>query len=108
MTWDAAPTWKRGRQPDCIDVAIQMRLTMKVLFGMSLRQTTGFVQSLLRLISLDWAVPDVSSRQQTLKVNVPYRASDGSLDLLVDSTGIKVECVGEWNACKHCGARRPV
>jgi len=26
---------------------------MKVLFGMALRQTTGFVESLLRLINLD-------------------------------------------------------
>lgn len=42
---------------------------MKVLFGMALRQTTGFVESLLRLIGLDWAVPDFSTlsrRQKTL------------------------------------------
>ena len=31
---------------------------MKVLFGMALRQTTGFVESLLCLIGLDWKVPD--------------------------------------------------
>jgi hypothetical protein len=29
-----------------------------VLFGMPLRQTTGFVQSLLRLAGLDRATPD--------------------------------------------------
>lgn len=29
---------------------------MKVLFGMALRQATGFVESLLRLIGLDWTV----------------------------------------------------
>jgi hypothetical protein len=33
---------------------------MKVLFGMALRQTTGFVESLLGLIGLDWDVPDFS------------------------------------------------
>ena len=54
MTWEAAPTGKRGRQPDYSDAAIQTCLTMKVLFGMALRQTTGFVESLLRLINLDW------------------------------------------------------
>lgn len=32
---------------------------MKVLFGMALRQTTGFVESLLRLVGLNWAVPFV-------------------------------------------------
>lgn len=111
MTWDAVPTGKRGRQPDYSDAAIQTCLTMKVLFGMALRQTTGFVESLLRLIGLDWAVPDFSTlsrRQKTLEVNIPYRGSDGPLHLLVDSTGIKVEGEGEWNARKHGGTKRRV
>ena len=38
MTWAAAPTGKRGRQPDYSDAAVQTCLTMKVLFGMALRQ----------------------------------------------------------------------
>jgi hypothetical protein len=54
MIWEAAPTGKRGRQPDYHDAAIQTCLTMKLLFGMALRQTTGFVESLLHLIDLDW------------------------------------------------------
>jgi hypothetical protein len=67
------------------------------------------VESLLRLIGLDWAVPDFSTlsrRQKTLKVNIPYRGSDGPLHLLVDSTGIEVEGEGEWNARKHGGTKR--
>ena len=54
--------------------------------GMALRQTTGFVESLLRLIGLNWAVPDFSSlsrRQKTLAVNIPYRGSNGPLHLLI-------------------------
>lgn len=43
MIWAAAPTGKRGRQPSYSDAAIQTCLTMKVLFGMARRQTTGFV-----------------------------------------------------------------
>ncbi|MGY6634463.1 MAG: IS5 family transposase, partial [Alkalilacustris sp.] len=111
MTWEAAPTGKRGRQPDYSDAAIQTCLTMKVLFGMALRQTTGFVESLLRLIGLDWDVPDFSTlsrRQKTLRVNIPYRDSDGPLHLLIDSTGIKVEGEGECNARKHGGSKRRV
>ena len=105
MTWDAAPTGKRGRLPDYSGEedqktvrgtvfptnAIQTCLTMKVLFGMALRQIEpwkrhwserpwrgGFVESLLHLIDLDWAVPNFSTlsrRQKTLKVNrsVPTR-----------------------------------
>ena len=45
MTWQAAPTGTRARQPDDRDAAIQTWLTMKLLFGMALRQTTGFVES---------------------------------------------------------------
>jgi hypothetical protein len=44
---------------------------MKVLFGMALRQTTGFVESLLRLVGQDWDVPDfitLSRRQKTLNL----------------------------------------
>ena len=111
MTWEAAPTGKRGRQPSYSDAAIQTCLTMKVLFGMALRQTTGFVESLLRLIGLDWAVPDFSTlsrRQKTLAVNIPYRGSKGPLHLLIDSTGIKVEGEGEWHARKHGGPKRRV
>ena len=43
MTWEAVPTGKRGRQPDYSDAAIQTCLTMKVLFGMALRQMAAFV-----------------------------------------------------------------
>jgi hypothetical protein len=98
MTREATPTGRRGRQPNYSDAAIQTCLTMKVLFGMALRQTTGFVGSLLQLVGLDWAVPDFSAlsrREKTLKVNIPCRGSDGPLHLLVDSTGIKVEGEGE-------------
>ena len=63
-------------------------LSLKVLFGMALRQATGFVEILLRLVRLDWTVPDFSAlspRQTTLAVNIPSRGSKGPLHLLIDS-----------------------
>ena len=84
MVWTPPPSGKRGR---------------------------GFVQSLLRLVGLDWAAPDFSTlcrRQQTLNVSLPYRGSTGPLNLLIDSTGIKAEGEGEWNARKHAGSKRRV
>ena len=72
MNWDAEPSGKRGRSRTFSDAAIQACL--KVLFGMALRQTTGFVESLLRLTGLDWDLPDFSTlsrRQRTLAVNIP-------------------------------------
>ena len=61
MIRDVAPTGRRG-QPDCSDAAFQICLTMKVPFGTALRQTTVLVESLLRLIDLDWAVPNRRTR----------------------------------------------
>jgi hypothetical protein len=78
---------------------------------MPLRQTTGFVQSLLRLVGLDWAAPDFSTlcrRQKTLNVSLPSRGSTGPLNLLIDSTGIKAEGKGERNARKHGGPKRRI
>ena len=63
------------------------------------------------MIGLDWSVPDFSTlsrRQKFLKVNIPCRGSQGPLHLLIDSTGIKVEGEGEWNARKHGGPKRRV
>ncbi|AGI68574.1 IS5-family transposase [Octadecabacter antarcticus 307] len=90
--------------------------------GLPLRQTTGFVESLLKRAGLEWSVPDFSTlcrRQRTLSVAIPYKASAGPLHLLVpshglqenhcraaNSTGIKAEGEGEWNARKHGGSKR--
>lgn len=111
MGWTPPPTGKRGRQQQFSDAAIQTCLTLKVLFGMPLRQTTGFVESLLRLVRLNWAVPDFSTlcrRQKTLNVSLPFRGGTGPLNLLIDSTGIKSEGEGEWNARKHGGSKRRI
>jgi len=109
MAWEAAPSGKRGRQQAYSDAAIQTCLTLKVVFGMALRQTTGFVASLLNLAGLDWSVPDFSTlsrRQKTLAVSISCRKSSEPLHLLIDSTGIKVEGDGEWHARKHGPSKR--
>ena len=111
MVWVPPPSGKRGRQQCFSDAAVQTCLTLKILFGMPLRQTTGFVQSLLRLIGLDWSVPDFSTlcrRQKALNVSLPFRGGTGPLNLLIDSTGIKAEGEGEWNARKHGGPKRRI
>jgi hypothetical protein len=109
MIQQAAPIGKRGRPHGCSDAPIQICLTINVLFGMALRQTTGFVESLLRLTGLGWSVPNFSAlsrRQKTLKINIPFRGSQGPLHLLIDGTGIKAEGESDWNARKHGGTKR--
>ena len=120
MAWVAQPTGKRGRHPVysdavvqtvCSDAAVRTCLPMEVLSGMASRQRTGFVESLLCLIGPDWDVPDfnpLSRRRTTLAVNIPLRRSQAPLQLLIDSTAIKVAVEGEKerNARKHAGPKR--
>ena len=104
MQWLAQPNGKRGRNQRYSDAAIQFCLSIKAMFGLALRQSLGFVQSLLKLAQLDWPVPDISTvcrRQRDLQVALTYRPSSGGLHLLVDSTGIKFLGEGEWKRKKH-------
>ena len=52
MSCDAGPTGRLGCQQSNCDAAILTFLSMKVLFGMALRQAAGFLDILLRLIDL--------------------------------------------------------
>lgn len=104
MTWTAPHDGCPGRPAVFSDAAIQFCLSIKVLFKLPLRQSTGMVASLLKRAGLDWEVPDYTTlcrRQKTLAVQIPYRRADGLLNLLVVSTGIKFLGDGEWQARKH-------
>lgn len=104
MKWEGSLTGKRGRSPGFSNEAIQLCLTLKCLFQLPLRQTTGLVQSILNQNNLGWVAPDFSTlspRQKDLKVNIAYRSNTEGLHLLVDSTGIKFMGEGEWKRKKH-------
>jgi hypothetical protein len=122
MAWAAAPTGKRGRPLVYTDAAVQTCLTMKGLFGMALRQTTGFVESLLCLIGLNWDVPDFSTLSRPLPGSRMAHSPRGARRPLRWTSRIerrRVRCIcwstaqgsrsrgeGEWNARKHGGAKR--
>ena len=104
MSWHANASGKPGRQQTFSDAAIQTCLMIKALFQLALRQTTGFVESLIKLCRLDWMVPDfctLSRRQKQIDIHIPYQPSQQGLHLLVDSTGIKMLGEGEWKRKKH-------
>lgn len=123
MDWTPPPTGKRGRQQQFSDAAIQTCLTLKVLFGMVVivraigpsdngdPADTGLRRELAAVGQVNWAVPDFSTlcrRQKTLNVSLPFRGGTGPLSLLINSTGIKSQGEGEWNARKYSGPKRRV
>ena len=48
----------RGRQEEYSDLAIQICLTFRLLCRQALRQTEGFINSLLKLMDLDLICPE--------------------------------------------------
>jgi len=102
--WTPEPTGRRGGQSRYSSLAILTALTLRLVFRLPLRQTEGFVGSLLRLMGLELNVPDhttLSRRGRDVEVPPLRRDHDGPIHLIVDSTGLKVFGAGEWSCRKH-------
>ena len=94
--WFATPNGKPGHPERFPAAAIQFCLSVKVLFGLPLRQATGFVESLLALSGLDWSVPDYTTlcrRQKQLNVQIPYRAAPVRRDQLHDDIALALDAI---------------
>ena len=56
--WNAVPSGCSGGQRRYSDLAIVTALTLRVVFHLPLRQTAGFVASLIRMLGLNLEAPD--------------------------------------------------
>lgn len=102
--WCTRPSGRRGAQQRYSDLAIETCLTLRAVFGLPLRQTQGFVRSLLRLMKLELPVPDYSTlcrRARALEIAPDIRADSGPMTLIVDSTGLRVHGGRDWMREKH-------
>ena len=103
--WRAPQTGTRGAQPVYADIAFETALTLRLLFRLPLRQTEGFLSSILTLMDVALPCPDhttLSRRHATVVIRQQLdRMAPGAVDLIVDSTGLKVCGQGEWHAQKH-------
>ena len=94
----------RGAQRRYSDLAIETTLTLGLLFNLPLRQTEGFVGSLLRLMNLDLRPPDhstLSRRAKQLDIQLPSIGRKTAIHLVVDSTGLQIVGEGPWTTAKH-------
>lgn len=118
MEEDIASWWlwdeKSGRPGASLcysDKAIEVCLSLRVLLQLPLRQTQGFVRSVLCLAGLSLPVPDYTTlcrRQRTLGVCLPVRPRQQARHIVLDSTGLKVVGEGEWKVRKHGKSGRRV
>ena len=107
--WDAAKRRTPGGQRRFSELAISTTLMLGVVFRLPLRQTEGFVRSLVDLMGCDLPVPDhttLSRRRRTVDVVVETSTNKRSTDIVLDSTGLKFFGAGEWARAKHGETRR--
>lgn len=108
QTWQALATPQRGAQFAYSDHAITLMLTLREVFHLTNRAVEGLTGSLFALLKLRLAVPDhstLSRRGRHLAVSLP-RQRRGALDVVMDSTGLKVYGEGEWKVRTHGASKR--
>lgn len=91
------------------DTAIECLLALRELFQLPYRQTEGLGKSLTQLMQITLDIPDYTSlakRAAKVGVVLDVRKHNGPIDVVVDSTGMKVFGEGEWKTRKHGISKR--
>jgi len=92
---------KVGRPFTYSDAAIECLLALRELFQLPYRQTEGLGRALVKLMDAEVAIPDFTSlakRAAKLGVSLDLPAKQGPIDVVIDSTGLKVFGAGEWRS----------
>ena len=107
-TWLYAGKKQGGSQYDYSEQAIVLMQTVKNVFHLPNRSTEGFVGSIFAMLHIILDVPDhttLSRRGKDLKVKLP-KTTSGELDIVMDSTGLKIFGEGEWKVRTHGKSKR--
>jgi len=99
---------QRGSQFDYSEKAIEIVLTVKEVFHLTNRETEGFLRSLFAMLKIVLPVPDhstLSKRGKKMKVNLPEKPNQ-RLNIVMDSTGMKIYGEGEWKVRQHGVSKR--
>ena len=102
--WKPAPSSQPGGPRKFSDLSIQTALTLRLVFRLPLRQTEGFLRSVLALMDTDLEAPDhttLSRRGQHLDLALGRIPAQDPLHLIINSTGLSLVGEGEWAAAKH-------
>jgi len=93
--WTARRRTSLGGQPKYSDLAITLCLTLRVVYGLALRQTQGLMRGVAALMGFDIALPNFStlsrrSKGLALPPTKSRATTSGPVRLVVDSTGVRV------------------
>ena len=107
--WTPRPSGRRGGQRKFSDHAIETALTLRLVFGLPLRQAEGFLRSVLSVMRVDLDAPDhttLSRRSRDLSLEFHRVPANGPIHLIIDATGLSIVGEGEWAAVKYGGRGR--
>ena len=102
--WRPALSGRPGGPRKFSDVSIMTALMLRLVFRLPLRQTEGFLRSVLALMRTDLEAPDhttLSRRSQHLDLALDRIPAQRPVHLIVDSTGLSIVGEGEWAAVTH-------
>jgi len=91
------------------DLAIETLLTIRALFRLPYRHTEGFARWAFKVMNLDLTIPGYTAlckRAATLGIQIRVLPKKGKIDIVVDSTGLKVFGEGEWKMRTHGKSKR--
>jgi hypothetical protein len=101
---------KPGRPDTYSDDTIRCGLLIKAVFRTALRALQGFLRSIIEILGLDLICPHYSvfsRRAKGLKIPLRRLLKPGEkLNVIFDSTGVKVFGEGEWKVRKHGYSKR--
>jgi hypothetical protein len=100
---------RRGHPFVFSDRAIECLLVIRELFQLPYRQTEGLARSLAELMGVEIVIPDYTSlakRAAEVQISLDVPRHRGPIDVVVDSTGLKVFGEGEWKMRKHGKTKR--
>jgi IS5 family transposase len=82
---------------------------MRELFQLPYRGTEGFGRWIFQLMQLDLPIPGYTAlckRAHALDIFLTLKKKSGKIDVIVDSTGLKVFGEGEWKMRTHGKSKR--
>jgi Transposase DDE domain len=107
-SWYSDQQGARGRPAIYSNQAILALMIVKSVYGCAFRQLQGLMRDVLKMMDSGCVCPDYTTicrraRGVSVPSNLPRK---GSLNLVFDSTGLKVFGEGEWQARKHGYSKR--
>jgi ribulose bisphosphate carboxylase small subunit len=100
---------KRGRPFTYSDSAIETLLMLRELFRLPYRQTEGLGRALMTLLDIDVPIPSftlLAKRAAKLQIALDISHVRGPIDVVVDSTGLKIVGEGEWRQAAYQTPKR--